>query len=119
MKFFLDANLPYSAKEIFQSGDEVLHVRDLDLQHESDANIAQWAKDNKAIIVSRDLDFANIVLMPASVHYGVIVLRVPDYYTTKEIKRVLGDFLKEIDRSKIPRALIIVEEGRYRIRNDQ
>ena len=117
MKFLLDANLPYSAKEAFGSGDEVFHVRDIKLQHESDQTIAKWAKHNKAVIVSRDLDFANIILMPASLHYGVVVLRVPDFYNSSSIKRVLQEFLANIKRDELIHALIIVEEGRYRIRN--
>ncbi len=116
MKFLLDANLPYSAREIFSSGDEVFHVRDIKLQHAEDSVIATWAKDHQAIIVSRDLDFANINLMPISAHHGVVVLRIPDHYTSSSIKRVLKEFLDNLDRSELEHALIIVEEGSHRIR---
>ena len=118
MKFLLDANLPYSAKEIFSSEDEVVHVRDIELQHADDAKIAAWAKEHKAIIVSRDLDFANINLMPPSTHHGVMVLRIPDHYTAASIKRVLKEFLDDVDRSELEGSLIIVEEGSHRIRKE-
>src|SRR3989338_3984237 len=110
MKFLLDANMPYSAKEVFSASDEVFHVRDIELQHASDVDIADWAKHNRAIIVSRDLDFANINLMPLSAHHGVIVMRIPDYHTTPAIKRVLKEFLNNISTSELEHALVIVEE---------
>lgn len=118
MKFLLDANLPYSGKEIFSPSDEVFHVRDLDLQHAPDDLIAKWAKANKAIIISRDLDFGNIKLMPLSSHHGAVILRIPDSYTSSSIKRVLKGFLENIDHSALVKALVIVEEGSYRIRNE-
>jgi len=64
MKVLLDANIPYSLQEIFPTGYNVFHVKDLNLANAQDQEIAEWAKKNKAVIVSRDLDFANINNFP-------------------------------------------------------
>ena len=60
MLFLLDANMPYSAKDLFVNPHKALHVRD--------------------------------------------------------IKRVLGNFLKKIDFASIPKSTIIAEEARFRIK---
>ena len=74
MKFLLDANIPYSLQEVFPKGHNVYHVRDLNLANAQDQEIAKYAKKNKAVIVSRDLDFGNINNFPPENYYGIIIL---------------------------------------------
>ncbi len=116
MKFLLDANLPYSAKAVFGSEHEAIHVQDVDLATAADIAILNWARKQKAILITRDLDFANILRVPPKSHFGILVLRLHSSYSAKEIKRVLGGFLSKTDSQSFPRSLIIVEEGRYRVR---
>ena len=114
MLFLLDANMPYSAKELFEKPHEVFHVRDLGLQDAQDLDIAEWAKQNKAALVTRDFDLANILNFPPKLYFGIIVLKIPYFYTASDIKRVLNNFLQNIDFSSIPKSTIIVEETRFR-----
>jgi predicted nuclease of predicted toxin-antitoxin system len=116
MKFLLDANIPYSAIEIFPSRFKVLHVRDIGLAAASDREIASWSKKNNAVIITRDLDFANKIIFPPGKHCGIVVIRVPYFYTAKDIKRVLQAFMLAVDEKEISKSLIIVQEGRHRIR---
>jgi len=116
MKFLLDANIPYSAIQIFSSRHVVSHVRDIGLGTAPDEEIAEWAKKNGAIIITRDLDFSNKIVFPPEKHCGIIVIRVPHFYTAKDIKRVLQAFMVSVDEKEIPGALIIAQEGRYRLR---
>ncbi len=116
MKFLLDANIPYSLKEVFPTGYNVFHVRDLNLANAQDQEIADWAKKNKAVIVSRDLDFANINIFPPENYYGIVILRLPYFYNAQSIKRVFLNFISKIEKSEIPKSTIIVEEGRLRIK---
>ena len=118
MKFLLDANIPYSLQEVFPRGHDVFHIRDLNLANSEDQEIADWAKKNKATIVSRDLDFANINNFPPENYYGIVILRVPYFYTAKNIKRVFRNFISKIEESEIPKSTIIVEEGRWRIKKN-
>lgn len=116
MLFLLDANLPYSAKEVFPKKHKVLHVRDLGIDTAADEKIIAWAKKNKAALVARDFDFANILNFPPSRYFGIIVLKVPYFYTASAIKRVLRNFILTINEKQIPKSTIIVEETRFRIR---
>lgn len=116
MKFLLDANIPYSAKEIFNERYQVFHVRDLKLESAADDEIIDWAKRNKSVLITRDLDFANILNYPPQKHSGIVVLRIPHYYSSKEIKKVLKEFISEIKLDKLFKTLVIVEDGRIRIK---
>ena len=71
MKFFLDACMPYSSKEIFQKYGEVTHARDIGMTGATDKEIIQYALKNKAILVTKDLDFGNTLLYPVESHFGV------------------------------------------------
>lgn len=116
MKFLLDANIPYSAKEIFPDKDSVLHVDDIGLAQSTDEEIISWAKKNKAGLVTRDFDFANILNFPPNNYFGILILKIPSFYTATDIKRVLKKFLSRIDKKLIPKSTIIIEEHRDRIK---
>ena len=108
--------MPYSAKDLFQKPHEALHVRDLGLQNAEDSDIIVWAKQHKAALVTRDFDFANILNFPPKSNEGIIVLKIPYFYTASDIKRVLNNFLHNVDFPSIPKSTIIVEETRFRIK---
>ena len=114
MLFLLDANMPYSAKELFGDHHEAFHVRDLGLQDAQDLDIATWAKQHKAALATRDFDFANIINFPPKNYFGIIVLKIPYFYTASDIKRVLKNFMQNVDAASIPQTTIIVEETRFR-----
>lgn len=116
MLFLLDANIPYSAKGLFGNPHKVFHVRDLNLQNAQDNDIVLWAKQQKAALITRDFDFANILNFPPKDNAGIIVLKIPYFYTASDIKRVLGNFLIKIDFASIPNSTIIAEETRFRIK---
>lgn len=116
MKFLLDANIPHSAKDIFEKPHTAIHVRDIGLRDAPDEEIILWAKRHRAALITRDLDFGNILFFPPRDYCGIIILKLPSFYTAREIKRVLAQFLSEIRIREIPKSIIVVEEGRYRIR---
>ena len=116
MRFLLDANIPYSAKRIFSKSDAVSHVRDVGLANASDEEIIKRALKDDALLVTRDMDFANIIFHPIGTHAGVIVIRVPPYFIAVHINKMLKQFFSKIDKQVLPRAITIVEPGQYRIR---
>ena len=77
MKFFLDATLPSSSKERFKTYGQAEHARDVGMAGATDREILDYASKNKALLVTKDLDFANTLLYPIHSHACVIVLRVP------------------------------------------
>lgn len=116
MLFLLDANIPYSAKDLFPKDYQIVHVRDISLSTASDNEIILWAKKHKATLVTRDFDFANIINFPPADYFGIIVLKMPSFYTAEQIKKILTNFLANIKKELIPQSTIIAEETRFRIR---
>ncbi|TSC73541.1 MAG: hypothetical protein G01um101470_20 [Parcubacteria group bacterium Gr01-1014_70] len=119
MKFILDANIPYSAKELFKRPYEVVHVRDVGLTHAGDEEIIVYSLRERAIVITRDMDFANIILHPIESHAGAVVLRFPSFFTAKQIKKFLARFLLMVDIDLLLNSITIVEPSRYRIRSKQ
>lgn len=74
MRFLLDANMPRSALSALRArGHVVDHVRDLGLGDASDERIATSAHDATAVLVSRDLDFADVRRFPPQNTPGFVV----------------------------------------------
>jgi len=76
----------------------------------------KYAKQNNFILVTRDLEFANILRYPKSSHVGIVVLRLPSDFTSDRINSVLNDFAESVDVEELVNNVAIVELGKYRIR---
>ena len=56
MKFFLDANIPYSALQIFEELKlEATHARNIGMNRSTDKQIADYAAKNRSVLVTKDL----------------------------------------------------------------
>ena len=117
MKFLLYANIPFSSKEILKKFNySAEHSREIGLGKATDEQIIKYAIKNNQILVTKDLGFGNIKKYPIKNHKGIILLRVPFYYTANQINGVLSNFFKSIKEREIENSLVIVEINRYRIR---
>lgn len=117
MRFFLDANIPHSALEVFKELNlESSHARDVGLGRADDKEIMAYAIKNSSILVTKDLEFANIVIFPVELHYGIIVMRLPPFFKASQFVNVLRDFLKSINVKDLKKSIAIVKVGRFRIR---
>jgi len=77
LKFKVDENLPAEAADILRdSGFIADTVADEDLSGADDDTVASASKSDLRILVTLDLDFANIRAYPPGEHAGIIVLRV-------------------------------------------
>jgi|SRR3989338_10262719 len=109
--------MPLSAIDLFiKLGFEVEHCRKSKLIGKSDKKIAEYAKKQKAILVTRDLEFGSIIIYPENSHYGLIILKLPNHFTANKIIEGLEKFLKEINIEELVNTITVLEVGRYRIR---
>ena len=116
MKFLLDANVPRScAESIRRAGHTAADIRDI-MPAARDEEVLRYAKENEFLVITRDLGFGNPLLHPAGSHSGVVILRLPNTFTAKQISVVLEEFLKDAAKEGLAGAVTIVELGRYRIR---
>lgn len=117
MKFFLDENVPLSAIDVIHNlGFEVEHARSAGLGGRPDREIADYAKKRRAVLVTKDLEFGSLALYPKNSHHGLLVLRLPHYYTASQIAEAIKAFLTKISPEALTGSITVLEAGRYRIR---
>ena len=118
MRFLVDANMPRSTLALLASlGHHAEHVRDIGLGHAPDAEIAAHARKRESVIVTRDVDFADIRNYPPHEFNGIIVMRMPDDAVAQTIVNLLERFLKETElAAQLPGHLVILESDRVRFR---
>jgi predicted nuclease of predicted toxin-antitoxin system len=116
VKLKIDENLPEEAAFAFREfGFDVETVADEDLSGTDDKTLTQHTKAESRVLVTLDLDFANVWVYPPNEHAGIIVMRlkVQDKETIVTYIRRLGLVLTQ--RSPIGE-LWIVERDRIRFR---
>jgi predicted nuclease of predicted toxin-antitoxin system len=115
--FVVDENLPRLLTErLREAGHDALRVRDAGLGGAPDLEVFEFARSRNAILMSGDLDFADMLAFPLGTHSGIVVLRIPsevDYRTVADrvLEVVAGDLLSSLDGS-----LAIVDMTSVRIR---
>ena len=117
MKFLLDECMPRSSGEILR----ILKFNFIDVQRaglsgKDDLSVIRFAIKTNRILITLDRDFANILTYKPGTNPGIVVLR--PYYpaTSTKICKLLYRFLKNIDKIKATRALVIVSPTKIRIR---
>ena len=118
MLFLVDANLPRSLVALLRSlGHQVEFARDIGLAAAPDRDIAVRARLTGAVLMTRDLDFANIQQYPPENYPGVVVLRLPEDATARAIAAVVERFVREPKfLAALSGRLAIVEADRVRFR---
>lgn len=113
MKLILDADVPRSfLNNLKQEGFDVIDVRDLPSHPLKDKEIFNLACRDKRILITRDLDFSNILNYPPSKSWGIIVLRT-HLLSKEEMFNILKEALKQ-DKERIKGTLIIATKDRLR-----
>ena len=116
MKFKVDENLPVEAAEILHSANyDVLTIFDQGMKGEKDENIADVCLTEGRILVTLDIDFADIYTYPPEKYPGFIVFRL-HYQDKQHILSTLQSIIPYLEKEPIEHRLWIVEETRIRIR---
>lgn len=118
MKFKIDENLPEESAGYFRSrGFDCHSVFDESISGFPDASIASVCQAEDRILITLDVDFANIMNYPPTDYPGIIVLRL-----RRQDKVSLMAFLPRVvdllGREEIAGRLWIMDEGRTRIFGD-
>lgn len=80
-----------------------------------DESVIQKAQELDAVLLTVDLDFANILDYPPKDYAGIVVLRYQPE-DEAEITATLKQALKDLHRESLRGVLVIVSTQRYRIR---
>ena len=118
MRFLIDANLPRAVIGVLQAlGHQSEFARDIGMAAAPDEQIAAHAVQSGAVLLTRDLDFADVRRYPPAEYFGIVVLRLPDTAIAQEIAQVLEWFVMESEfLDALAGRLAIVEVDRVRFR---
>jgi len=118
LKFLLNSNISHETAQFLNSlGCDAKTAAHFSLSKAEDEKIAEKAIREKRILVTFDLDFGEMFYFSKNVDFWVIVLRLRDQTVesvNKNMKWILEKKVLEDKNTK--NALMIVEEGRIRIR---
>ena len=116
MRVKLDENLPIQLKRLFtESGHDAATVVDEGLGGAPDTEIAAICIAEERVLITLDLDFADIRTYPPKAYAGIIVFRLPR--AVRDAVLDVGAVLIARLRESSPEGqLWIVEDSRIRIR---
>lgn len=117
-RFLLNANLSHQTADFLNSlGHDAKTVAQFGLEKAEDIEIAKRAIQEKRILITLDLDFGEIFYFATKEKFWVIVLKLKDQ-TVESVNKILCWLLKTkiLEKREFQNTLIIIEEGRVRIR---
>lgn len=114
--FKLDENLSRHLKaELRSLGFDALTVGDEGLLSRPDHEVAEAARGEGRVLLSLDLDFADIIKFPPGSHPGIVVFR-PATFGPGAVANFVRAFVQEHALSELTGCLVIVDPGRIPIR---
>jgi predicted nuclease of predicted toxin-antitoxin system len=115
MKFKIDENLPIDVAYRLQlEGHDAVTVGDQQLGGEADSILADVCKQEKRVMITLDLDFADIRTYPPGDYPGLIVLRLRRQ-DKPYVLSVFEQLLSALKHDSLENSLWIVDEQRIRI----
>lgn len=116
MKFKVDENLPAEVAELLRAAQhDALTVVKQGLTGQPDRHITNVCAEEGRILVTLDLDFADIRTYPPAESPGFIVIR-PDRQDKLHIINLFQQVIPLLSQEPVSHHLWIVEDGRIRIR---
>jgi len=116
MKFKVDENLPVEVAELLrQANHDAITVQEQHLGGSADSDVALVCQQERRILVTLDMDFADIRAYPPEQYLGLIVLRLKRQ-DKPYVLEILSRLVQILPNEPLERRLWIVEEKRIRIR---
>lgn len=117
MKFKTDENLPVEVVGILSDhGHDAISVVEQKLGGEADDVIAKVCQREQRVLVTLDLDFADIRTYPPEEYSGIIIVR-PKLQTVSAIIRLTEQVIRLVETSSPVGKLWILDESHVRIRS--
>jgi predicted nuclease of predicted toxin-antitoxin system len=117
VRFVIDEDMPrFTGVALSSEGYEVKDVRDHGYRGLGDEEIYTFAQREKAVLLTGDLGFSNILRFPLGQHFGIVVARFPNEMAPREINREIVTSLRDLGENEFKGNLVILEPGRIRIK---
>jgi predicted nuclease of predicted toxin-antitoxin system len=116
MRFLADGGIsPKTVDFLRGMNHDAVHVRDLQLQRATDTVVIDRARAESRVVLTFDLDFGELLALGILDSPSVVLLRLTDE-RPESVNAHLEPVLRERAAELESGALIVVEDGRYRIR---
>jgi predicted nuclease of predicted toxin-antitoxin system len=116
MKLKLDENLSRHLKPVLiELGHDILTAADKNLLSHPDTEIAQAAKEEQRMLLTLDIEFADLRKYPPGSHPGVILFR-PLSLSPLPINTFIADFVRRTDLDELAACVAIVDPVHVRVR---
>jgi predicted nuclease of predicted toxin-antitoxin system len=116
VKILIDMNLsPEWVALLLQNGHEALHWSSIGRHNAPDSEIMQWARENRAVVFTHDLDFGILLSHTQAGAPSVVQVRTQNV-TTEHLGSILLEVLSTHREVIEAGALITVDEARARVR---
>ena len=117
MRFKLDENLPLQLKRLLtESGHDAVTVLEQEMGGATDSEVASACRREERVLLTQDVDFADIRMYPPGHYPGIVVFRLPSQ-SRNDLLETGKMLLESLVRSSPNHELWIVEESRIRIRD--
>jgi len=116
MKLKLDENLSRYLKPVLSSLEhDVTTAADEGLLSEPDTTVASVAAGEDRILLTLDLEFADLRKYPPGAHPGIILLR-PRSFGPLAVNQFVEQFVRDTDLDLLAGCVVVVDPSRIRIR---
>ncbi|MBS1257593.1 MAG: hypothetical protein MAG551_00637 [Candidatus Scalindua arabica] len=116
MRFLADMPIsPKTVEFLNNLGHEAVRLTDIDMMHAEDEDIIEYARTEKYVILTMDLDFGELLAIKRLSEPSVIIFRLENP-TVVRINNILNDNLKQIEQDLMNGSIVIIEKSRLRIR---
>lgn len=107
-----------TTKLLKKEGFSVTTIQELGKTSATNGTVIKIAEKEKAVIITNDLDFGNLILYPLGTHEGIIVLRpkLNDDQAIDDVHNILIHLLNDLKPEEIKKSLIIVDRNKYRLK---
>ena len=118
LRFLVDEDTPVALAEALQQhGHDAVHCRHVGLLGKSDESVLAFARREQRILITRDLGFGDTRVHQPGTYGGIVLLRVPATYVTRQIVDLVIRFLGQVDESISTERLLVLRPTGYRIRD--
>jgi predicted nuclease of predicted toxin-antitoxin system len=116
MKILVDMNLSPDWIAIFANhGITALHWSTVGDPRAEDSVLMDWARANGYVVFTHDLDFGAMLALTRAESPSVIQVRTQDV-TPEHLEETVLDVLRKYESQLEAKALIVLDEGRSRVR---
>jgi predicted nuclease of predicted toxin-antitoxin system len=116
MNLKLDENLSRHLKPaLIELGHDVLTAADENLLSRPDTEIARAAKEEQRMLLTLDVEFADLRKYPPGSHPGVILFR-PLSLSPISVNSFITDFVRRTDLDKLATCVAVVDPVHVRVR---